>query len=109
VDGVSSKIIVGVDRLKRNRFNVTGELFIEMFKKDIIYLENEDPLPSDAKLLKVDVDRDSNQIIIEYESEEVPEVVEGARVSIQAYDTFRTKFKSVFTKIIGRKDVKRQR
>jgi hypothetical protein len=85
--------------MKRKRFSVTGELMVEMFKKDIIFIENQKPLPSDAKLLKVDVNRNTNTLEIEYLSDEVPEIVEGAGVE---YSTFTMRCKSFFKRVIGK-------
>ena len=56
----------------------TGEYFLDMFKTDFIFLENKDPIPKDAELIKIDINRETNQIIVEYLSRENPEVDEGA-------------------------------
>ena len=64
--------------MKRKRIIFTGEFLVDLAKRDSILIENQHPIPQDAKLIKVDVNRDENTLIVEYLSESNPEVVEGA-------------------------------
>lgn len=87
--------------MKRAKMVFSGEWFINTFKYDVIALENKQPLPRDAKLLTVDVDKERNRLIIYYESETLGDVPEdgcvhapGTRID---YHPWRV-FKQIFNK-----------
>lgn len=83
--------------MRRKIFSCTGDFLTDMFKKDIIYIENNKPLPYDAKFVKVDVNRRTNTIIVEYTSEKNDDVVEGAQSD---YHVLIQYIKTVFRKVL---------